>query len=271
MASGWLAFLLPWDFSPLAFGLTLGAAVAFVRGARRAPPGQPVGVARRIGFFSGLAPIYFVMQTHYDYLSQHMFYIHRLQHLVLHHTGPFLIALSQPQAVIARGLPQRLHDRVLAPAWRHPIVQGVYRLLQNWFVAPVLFVGLIYLWLTPEIHFYAMLNGPLYHVMNWSMLLDGLLFWFLMLDPRSKAQGALLGLGPRIGVILVAAVPQLLIGADIALATHDLFNVYGVCGRAWAIDPLEDQQLGGLITWIPAGMMHVIGTLVVLSYWMRSK
>ncbi|MGA8007439.1 MAG: cytochrome c oxidase assembly protein, partial [Burkholderiales bacterium] len=230
-----------------------------------------VGVARRIGFFSGLALIYFVMQTHYDYLSQHMFYIHRLQHLVLHHTGPFLIALSQPQAVIARGLPQRLHDRVLAPAWRHPLVQGVYRLLQNWFVAPVLFVGLIYLWLTPEIHFYAMLNGPLYHVMNWSMLLDGLLFWFLMLDPRSKAQGALLGLGPRIGVLLVAAVPQLLIGADIALATHDLFNVYGVCGRAWAIDPLEDQQLGGLITWIPAGMMHVIGTLVVLSYWMRSR
>ena len=126
--SGWLAFLLPWEFSPLAVALVVGAAVAFVRGARRAPPGQEVGVARRIGFFAGLALLYFVMQTHYDYLSQHMFYIHRLQHLVLHHAGPFLIALSQPQAVIARGLPQRLHDRVLAPAWRHPLRSGPRRL-----------------------------------------------------------------------------------------------------------------------------------------------
>jgi len=269
--SGWLAFLLPWEFSPLALVLALGAAVAFVRGARRAPPGQAVGVARRIGFFSGLTLLYFVMQTHYDYLSQHMFYIHRLQHLVLHHAGPFLIALAQPQAVIARGLPARLHDRVLSPAWHHPLVQGGYRLLQNWFVAPILFVGLIYLWLTPEVHFYAMLSGPLYHVMNWSMLLDGLLFWFLMLDPRSKAQGALLSLGPRIGLLLAAAVPQIALGAHIALASHDLYGVYGVCGRAWDISPLEDQQLGGLVTWIPAAMMHAVGTLVVLSYWMRSK
>ncbi|HUJ87624.1 MAG TPA: cytochrome c oxidase assembly protein [Burkholderiales bacterium] len=269
--SGWLAFLLPWEFSPLAAALALGAAVAFVRGARRAPPPQAVGVARRIGFFAGLALLYFVMQTHFDYLSQHMFYIHRLQHLALHHAGPFLIALSQPQAVIARGLPQRLHERVLTPAWRHPLVQGLYRLLQNWLVAPVLFVGLIFLWLTPEVHFYAMLSGPLYHVMNWSMLLDGLLFWFLMLDPRSKEQGALLSLGPRIGILLAAAVPQLALGAHIALADHDLFDVYAICGRAWAISPLEDQEVGGLVTWIPAAMMHGVGTLVVLSYWMRSK
>lgn len=269
--SGWLAFLLPWEFSPLAAVLALGAAAAFVRGARRAPPGQAVGIARWIGFFSGLALLYFVMQTHFDYLSQHMFFIHRIQHLVLHHAGPFLIAIAQPQAVIARGLPDRLHERVLTPLWRNPLVQFAYRLLQNWFVAPVLFVGLIFFWLTPEIHFYAMLSGMLYHVMNWSMLIDGLLFWFLMLDPRTKEQGALLSLGPRIGLLLVAAVPQIGLGAHIGLATHDLYTVYGICGRAWPISAIEDQQLGGLVTWIPAGMMHAVGALVVLSRWMRSK
>jgi len=238
---------------------------------RRVEPQQRPAPGRRIAFNTGLLLVYFVMQTHFDYLSQHMFYIHRLQHLVLHHLGPFLIALSEPLAVLAAGVPARIGTDRVRQFWRLPLTRLSYRLLQNVVVAPVLFVGLIWFWLTSAIHFDAMLSEPLYRVMNWSMLLDGLLFWFLMLDPRSKAQGALLGLGPRIGVILVAAVPQLLIGADIALATHDLFNVYGVCGRAWAIDPLEDQQLGGLITWIPAAMMHVIGTLVVLSYWMRSK
>jgi putative membrane protein len=268
--SDWLAFLLPWEFSPLFVALLLGAALTYARGLRRLPPGETVSVVRRVGFWLGLALIYFVMHTRYDYLSQHMFYIHRVQHLVLHHLAPFLLALSRPQAVIARGLPVRLHDRLLAPAWRHPLIQWTYRLLQNWLVAPVLFVGLIFLWLEPEVHFYAMLSGPLYQVMNWSMLLDGLLFWFLMLDPRSRAEGALIGLGPRIGLLLFAAVPQIMIGAHIALAPNDLFGVYAVCGRAWAISPLEDQQLGGLITWIPAAMMHVVGTLFVIGYWMRA-
>jgi len=268
--SSWAAFLLPWEFSPLFVALVLGAALAYARGLRRLPPGETVSALRRAGFWLGLVLIYFVMHTRYDYLSQHMFYIHRLQHLVLHHLAPFLLALSRPQAVIARGLPVRLHDRLLAPAWRHPLVQWAYRLLQNWFVAPVLFVGLIFLWLEPEVHFYAMLSGPLYQVMNWSMLLDGLLFWFLMLDPRSRAEGALIGLGPRIGLLLAAAVPQIMLGAHIALAPEDLFGVYAVCGRAWAISPLEDQQLGGLVTWIPAAMMHVVGTLIVIGYWMRA-
>ena len=265
----WIAFLLPWEFSPLLWALLLAAAIAYARGRPGAGAGGE-GRARATAFYAGLALVYFAMQTRFDYLSQHMFYIHRLQHLVLHHAAPFLIALSRPQAAIARGLPQRLRERYLAPAWRSPAVQRGYRMLQNWLVAPVLFVGLIALWLQPSIHFYAMLSAPLYQVMNWSMLLDGLLFWFLMLDPRSRAEGALVGLGPRIGLLLAAALPQIAIGAHIALSSQDLFNVYGVCGRAWEIDPLEDQQIGGLVTWIPAAMMHTVGVLIVIGFWMRA-
>jgi len=268
--SGWPAILLPWAFSPLLVALLLGAAIAYLRGLRRAGPGEAVSLVRRTGFWSGLALVYVVMHTGVDYLSQHMFYIHRLQHLVLHHLAAFLLALSRPQAVIARGLPGRLHARLLTPAWRHPLTQAAYRALQNGLVAPLLFVGLIFFWLEPEVHFYAMLSGPLYQIMNWSMLLDGLLFWFLMLDPRSRSEGALIGLGPRIGLLLAATVPQIMLGAHIALAPDDLFGVYAVCGRAWAISPLEDQQLGGLVTWIPAAMMHVVGALIVIGYWMRA-
>jgi len=266
--ASWIAFLLPWEFSPLLWALLAGAGFAYARGRRAGAGGA--GRARPTAFYAGLALVYFAMQTRFDYLSQHMFYIHRLQHLLLHHAAPFLIALSRPQEAIARGLPQRLRERYLAPAWRSPAVRCAYRLLQNWLVAPVLFVGLIALWLDPQIHFYAMLSAPLYLVMNWSMLLDGLLFWVLMLDPRSRREGALIGLGPRIGLLLVATLPQIAIGAHIALSPSDLFNVYGICGRAWDIPPLEDQQLGGLITWIPAAMMHVVGALVVIGNWMRA-
>ena len=265
-----LAFLAPWEFSPAALALCAGAVLLYARGLRRMPAKERPNIGRRLAFFAGWALVYFVMQTRWDYWSQHMFFIHRIQHLVLHHLGPFLVALARPLPALARGLPDGIDARVLRPLGHSRPLRLAYRALQNAIVAPVLFVGLIFFWLTPPIHFDAMLNARLYLVMNWSMLLDGLLFWALMLDPRTRSQGALIGFGPRIFLLLGAVLPQIYIGARIGLATHELFNVYSVCGRAWPISPLEDQSLGGLVTWIPAGMMHTLGVLVLLARWMRA-
>lgn len=263
-------FLAPWEFSPPAVALCAGAVFVYARGLARESPERRPAAGRRIAFLGGWTLIYFVMQTHYDYLSQHVFFIHRIQHLVLHHLGPFLIALSQPLQVLARGLPRGITARLIVPIWRHPLTQVVYRALQNAVVAPLLFVGLIYLWLTPSIHFDAMLSARYYAVMNWSMLLDGLLFWSLVLDPRTKAEGARVGLGARIWVALLAIPPQIAIGSYIAISHRDLFNVYAVCGRAWPIAPRTDQLLGGIVTWIPATMMHGIAALILISRWMHA-
>ena len=265
-----LAFLAPWEFSPAALALCAGAVLLYVRGLRLTPARERPGIGMRLAYFAGWVFIYFVMQTHWDYWSQHMFFIHRIQHLVLHHLGPFLVVLACPLPVLARGLPDGMEARVFRPLWRSRPVRVAYRLLQNWLVAPVLFVGLIFFWLTPSIHFDAMLSAPLYQLMNWSMLLDGLLFWALMLDPRTRSQGALIGLGPRIFLVLGASLPQIYIGARIGLATHELYDVYSVCGRAWPISAIDDQSLGGLVTWIPAAMMHLLGVLVLLARWMHA-
>lgn len=263
------AFLLPWEYSPTLMVSCAVALALYWRGLGSMDAAARPSAARRIGFFTGLALIYFVMHTRFDYLSQHMFYIHRAQHLVLHHLGPFLIALSAPLAVLAAGVPARIGTGWIERFWRLPATRFAYRLLQNAVVAPVLFVGLIWFWLNSDIHFNAMLSEPLYWVMNWSMLVDGLLFWILMLDPRPRREGALLGFGARILIVLAAMVPQMLIGAHIALTDRDLYDVYAVCGRAWDLDPLMDQRIGGLITWIPAAMMHVIAAVILIGRWAR--
>jgi len=66
-------------------------------------------------------------------------------------------------------------------------------------------------------------------------------------------------------------VPQLLLGSYISMHHTALYDVYDVCGRAWAMDPLADQELGGLITWIPPGMMSVLGILLVLRFILRAR
>lgn len=262
--------LLPWQFSPLVLVAFLVAAILFWRGLRRRrQAGLKTGVGRTLSFYVGLVLCYGVMHTYFDYLSQYMFWVHRLQHLVLHHLGPFLIILSVPHEVMGWGVPAVLRDRVLLPLWRWWPVRLLYRVVQNPIVAPLLFVGLIYFWLTPSVHFDAMLSHTLYQVMNWSMLIDGLLFWWLVLDPRPPRKRGTLGYPTRILMLWAIMLPQIAIGAKIALSKSELFDVYSVCGRAWPISPLVDQQTGGLLTWIPAAMMSVVAILVVIRLWMR--
>ncbi len=264
--------LLPYEFSPTVLTLCFGAIVIYVRGL--AHPNSPrISHWRSVAFLAGVLIIYGVLQTRFDYLSQHMFFIHRIQHLVLHHLGPFLIALSAPGEVLLRGMPAGPRDRLLLPFCRHPLVWNLYRGIQQPVVASLLFVGLIYLWLMPSIHFYAMLNVPLYNLMNWGMAIDGLLFWWLILAPdrHSGSRSITVSHGGRILILFLIMGPQIAIGAYIAFAQHDLYGVYAICGRIWPIPARVDQQLGGLITWIPAAMMSVIGILVVLRRWTRRE
>jgi putative membrane protein len=262
-----VAYLKPWEFSPTVLAACALPVTAYTRGLVRIKrAGQATGFWRPLAFFLGVGLIYAALQTYVDYLSQHMFWVHRLQHLILHHIAPLLLALSAPVAIMARGVPHRLHERVLLPFWRHRLVQKLYELIQNPVVAPFLFVGLIYFWLSPSIHFTAMLNEDRYRLMNWSMALDGILFWWLMIAPRREQGHANIGYPMRILILWWVMILQVLPGAYIALHHSMLYDVYDICGRAWDIDPLTDQEIGGLLTWIPAAMMSVIATLVVLSY-----
>lgn len=259
-------YLKPWEFSPTVLASCALPAAVYTRGlvlARRA--GETVGYGRPLAFFLGLGLIYAVLQTRVDYLSQHMFWIHRLQHLVLHHVGPVLIVLAAPLAVMERGLPQRLGAAVRT-VWGHGLVRIIYRFVQNPVVAPLLFVGLIYFWLIPAIHFTAMLSADRYRLMNWSMAVDGIFFWWLMLAPREAQGQASVSYLVRILILWAVMILQIIIGSYISLHNSVLYDVYGLCGRAWAIDPLTDQQFGGLLTWIPPAMMSVTGILIVVRY-----
>jgi len=268
--SSLLVYLRPWEFSPTVLISCLGAGVLFWRGLRqRRREGLRTGFWRTLSFYLGLLLIYAVMQTYVDYLSQHMFWIHRLQHLVLHHLAPFLIVLAYPHEVLPHGLPLRWRERCLTPLWNSLPVRSSYRFLQNPIMSPLLFAGLIYFWLMPSIHFDAMLSAKLYQVMNWSMLLDGLLFWWLIVDNRKPMEHRTLRYPIRILILFIVMIVQIIIGAHIALSDKVLYDVYSVCGRAWPISPLTDQTIGGLTTWIPAAMMSVIGILLVIRLWMQ--
>ncbi|MDQ2879559.1 MAG: cytochrome c oxidase assembly protein [Pseudomonadota bacterium] len=250
----------PWDFSFSWFFATAFSLLWYARGLKRQVVDARPAHWRSALFLLGVALIYGVLQTRFEYLAQHMFFLNRLQHVAMHHLGPFLIALAWPWDTILAGAPD-LVRRVVATR----IVQRVLHIARQPFLAAFLFVGLIALWLTPPVHFRAMIDPDLYLFMNWTMVGDGLLFWALVLDPRDKAVAGI-SFGMRALLAVAIMFPQIVIGAIIAFAHTDLYSFYAWCGRIYpSIGPLDDQNYGGLIVWIPPAMMSVIALLVVLN------
>jgi len=250
----------PWDFSWAEYLVATIALWWFGCGLVRSAPAQRPAMWRQASFLLGLVVLYGVLQTRFLYLSQHMFFLNRLQHLAMHHLGPFLIALSWPGATIRLGMPapiRRLIDL-------RPMRLGL-RIVQQPVIAAILFVGLVALWLIPQVHFRAMVDPRLYAVMNWSMVIDGLLFWSLILDPRPSPP-ARVGFATRLVLTIAVMFPQILLGALITFDDHVLYPYYDLCGRVYpSVGAILDQHLGGLVVWIPAAMMSIAGFFVALN------
>jgi putative membrane protein len=262
-----LGWWIPWEPSAIVVVVFALAVWLYWRGARRSPVTAPW--YRQLLFWTGLLIVYVGLHTQLDYYAEHQFFIHRIQHMGLHHMGPFLIALGYPGVSMRRGLPVRFRTRRVRPALRWTPVRWTLNVLLHPLVAAVIFVGLIYFWLWPAVHFDAMLDWRWYRVMNFSMAADGMLFWWLILDHRPRPP-ARLSPGVRVCEALAVILPQILIGAYISFSKTDLYPIYSLCGRAFAgVPALMDQHIGGLILWIPSSMMSVLAALVAFGCWIR--
>jgi putative membrane protein len=251
-----LPVFLPWEFHWPEFLAVVLALAWFTRGL--ALVADPPRLWRRICFVAGVLSFYIVLQTRVDYYAQHLFFMHRWAHFVLHHGGAFLIALGMSGPTLYAGMPDFLKPLVTAQP-----VQRTLNILQHPVVAPALFVGLLYFWLIPSIHSYVMLDAPLYEVMNWTMAINGVMFWSLILDPRPKPPARLSSL-VRGALILAIELPQMVLGAILSLSMTDYYPVYTICGRVMDLTALNDQHLGGLIIWLPGTLTSFAAMIVVL-------
>ncbi|GAC1419932.1 MAG: cytochrome c oxidase assembly protein [Burkholderiaceae bacterium] len=267
-------WLMPWEFSITFMVVFFLSAGAYLRSAVvHVDPGRRIRHAddrprpmQQLCFWSGMLLVYGVTQTGFDFYAEHEFFIHRLQHLVQHHVGPFLIVLGIPRAHYRRA--SSWLDQWRARAGRFmAAVFALLRLACHPVTSAVLFNLVVLFWLIPTVHLAGMLDWRAFRLMNFGMLVNGLLFWAAVLRGVAPFQWAQTDISALSRVILmVAVVPvQIMIGAVVFMTPTDLYPVYAMCGRAFGgITALLDQQIGGLILWVPGAMMSVAGILLVL-------
>jgi putative membrane protein len=253
-------YIFPFIFNAPVF---LGVAFAllwYFRGMARTPLAERPGRVRQTFFLIGVTSIYVVLQTHFEYLTQHMFFLNRTQAVTIGMIAPFCIAIGWMPAILAKGAP----NWVLTACRSHTMA-NIGKILFHPLPAMAIFLITSDIWLIPNIHFAAMINPSLYAVMNISCLLGGLLFWLVVLDPRPNPPSRFSYLF-RAGAGFVVMFPQIAISSYIALTSQDLYAFYTICGRIFpSISPAYDQMLGGLIQWIPPGMMNTAALIISLN------
>lgn len=116
--------------------------------------------------------------------------------------------------------------------------------------------AILWAWHLPVAYDAALANVPLYWVMQLSLLGSAVLFWRAVLATGRSPVDQL--------VLVVAAFAQMgLLGAILTFAARPLYAAHAVAPLAWGLNPLQDQALGGLIMWAPAGLPYAVAAVLI--------
>jgi len=122
----------------------------------------------------------------------------------------------------------------------------------------------LWAWHVPAL-FRAALERPLLHeIQHFTFLVTALLFWSGLLLARDAFQR-----GAVVLYLFTTTVHTSVLGALITLANRPLYTPD--LRPASVLDPMRDQQLGGLIMWVPGSIIYVVAGLILLVRWVRAS
>jgi cytochrome c oxidase assembly factor CtaG len=143
---------------------------------------------------------------------------------------------------------------------------GILAYLAGWeyltlpLVATVLHAAAIWLWHLPPAFDAALTNELLHWLQHLSFLVSALLFWWAMLELRRPR-------ATSIAYLFLTALHTGFLGVLLAVSPRPLFPAQAQLAAAYGADPLADQQLAGLIMWVPAGLFYVVAGLALAGLW----
>jgi putative membrane protein len=195
-----------------------------------------------------------------------LFSAHMTQHEILMLVAAPLLVLGRPVIAFLWALPMSW-ARALGNAAKVGWWQSVWRTLTNPLVAWAVHAVALWVWHVPAL-FQATLTSEWVHTaQHLSFLISALLFWWALVHGR---QG-LMGYGAGVLYMFTTMVHSGLLGALITFAGSAWYPAYNGLTASWGLTPLDDQQLGGLIMWIPAGLVYIFAGLALFAGWLRES
>ena len=223
---------------------------------RRYYPDVPIKRGQTIAFLLGVLIMCLALVSPLDALGDdYLFSAHMLQHLCLTTFGPPLLLVGTPEWMIERLLNKRIVFLVLKGLTWAPVAFFLYN-------------ADFFLWHAPPLYNATLENDTIHIFEHITFIVFGILSWWPILSPSQRLPR--LSLGGQILYIFLMGMPAVLLGAGLTFMPP-LYAPYLLDPIVWGISHTVDQQLGGLIMWVPVNIFYIIIMSVLFLSWMQKQ
>ncbi|MDQ2903039.1 MAG: cytochrome c oxidase assembly protein [Chloroflexota bacterium] len=215
----------------------------------------PLG--RTLVFLLGLYLMFLSLFSALDELGdRYLFSAHMVQHLILSLVGPPLLLLGMP-------------DWLVQPLLRNRVLLSIGKALTHPAVAFTLFNADLWLWHAPPLYDATLFNQNLHILEHLTFVFFGLLYWWPIFSPVQEGLPCL-SMGGQVLYLFFGSMPMVLLGAGLTF-TPPLYTPYISAPRVWGLSAAVDQQLGGLLMWIPVSLYIIVIMSIVFIRWMQQQ
>jgi cytochrome c oxidase assembly factor CtaG len=259
-----------WTFEPAVILLFLISAGLYARGVHRlwsaSDAGSGVQVWRVLSFAAGWLALVIALMSPLHALGSALFSAHMVQHELLISIAAPLLILGRPIIPFLWAFPRETR-RSLGELARTDRLDELWTVLTTPSVAFALHAIALWTWHLPG-PYQATLSSDLIHsLQHTSFILTALLFWWTILG----ANRGELARGRAILYLFLTALQTGALGALLTFAPSLWYPAYAATTSRWGLSSLADQQLGGLIMWIPGSIAYLIAALVLFAEWLRES
>ncbi len=251
-----------WEFDPGVVVPLVLTAVLYAAGERRqriATPGQTVC------FWLGWVSLIVALVSPLHPLGEVLFSAHMVQHEILMLISAPLLVLSRPLVTFLWGMPFEWRRKV--GRWsKQEQVQRVWTFLTEPLTAWLVHFAAIWAWHVPFLFDLTLKSDLAHTAQHLSFFLSALLFWWALFYAHGRR-----AYGAGVFYVFTTAVHTGILGALLTFAPHVWYSPYQTTTRAWGWTPLEDQQIGGLIMWVPASLVYLAAGLWLFAGWLKES
>jgi cytochrome c oxidase assembly factor CtaG len=250
----------------------LGIGLAYVVGYRRFArlPHTHAGFRVRAGLFAmGYAALVVALVSPLHALGERSFALHMVQHLLLLLVAAPLLLLSNSMPVMMWALPRQERATLGRLVGQPGRVRSLLRTLTHPMLAWWLFVGTQWLWHQPVAYEWALASRWAHYFEHITFFATSILFWWPVIGAAPLPSP--LSYPARLAYTFLAWLPNSLLGAGISMARGPLYGYYVNQARTQGADPSFDQQLAGLIMWVPGDILFVSILLALFVAYLRNE
>lgn len=268
LTEGGAASAINWTWPPLVVIALLMTALFYGLGVRkmlRRSGASNLLVLPILWFTLGWISLVIALDSPLHELGEQLFWVHMTQHEIL-------MLVSAPLLVLGRPLIPFLW--ALSPPWRQRVTNlgraKPFRAIWTSISVPVsawlLSAVALWVWHVPWLFDRTLSNDWIHAAQHTTFLVTALIFWWPVMNRIPS-----FGYGGSLIYIFTTILHTSVLGALLTFAPRPWYSSYVITAPTWHLSALEDQQLGGLIMWIPAGTLLLIVALALLVKWMNQS